>query len=442
MGHRRRFSALSTLLLLGCSQSAPEEGEFSSSELAIIDQLGPLPELPLNPTNAYADDPAAASLGQKLFFETSYSGALTVADDGTNGGLGELGEKGKVGCASCHMPSAWFMDARSQPGNVSLGAGYTTRNAPSLVNVAYYDWFGWGGKQESLWMQAAGSPESKDNTAGNRLGYAHMLYAKYADEYNAIFPEPLDPALDPNAPDAARFPAQGKPKSAASDPDGPWEMMTADDRKIIQRIMANVGKAIEAYERLLVSRNSPFERLVEGDEEALNASARRGLKLFIGKAACVACHSGPTFSDQTFHNTGVLQTGENVPETDDGRFSDVTKLLENKYGGGSEFSDDPVAGAEKTSGMQSQAADSGKFRTKSLLQVAVTAPYMHNGSMATLEEVVDFYDRGGDESPYDNKDPRLVPLNLSTQEREDLVAFLESLTGEALPAALLAPPAP
>jgi cytochrome c peroxidase len=333
------------------------------------------------------------------------------------------------------------MDTRTQPNNVSLGAGYTTRNAPSLVNVAYYEWFGWGGKQESLWMQAAGSPESKDNTAGNRLGYAHMLYEKYAAEYDAIFPEPLDPALDPGAPDAARFPLQGKPKAAATDPDGPWELMTAEDRLIIQRIMANTGKAIEAYERLLVSRNSAFDRFTQGETDALSASARRGLKLFIGKAACVACHSGPTFSDQSFHNTGVTQTGPNVPETDDGRFTDVTKLLENRYGGGSQFSDDPTAGAEKTAGMQPREEDAGKFRTKSLMQVAETGPYMHNGSLATLEDVVAFYDRGGDETPFDTKDPRMVPLNLSSQERADLVAFLRSLTGEPIAAELTVAPA-
>lgn len=439
MRQLRCFSALA-LLTLACGESNTEQADFSSSELAIIDGLGPMPELAPNPTNAYADDPAAASLGQQLFFEASYSGALTVGDDGANGGLGELGERGKVSCSSCHVPSSWFMDTRTQPNNVSLGAGYTTRNAPSLVNVAYYEWFGWGGKQESLWMQAAGSPESKDNTAGNRLGYAHMVFEKFAAEYNAIFPEPLDPALDPDAADAARFPLQGKPKAAATDPDGPWELMAAEDKLIIQRIMANTGKAIEAYERLLVSRNSAFDRFMQGEEEVLSASARRGLKLFIGKAACVACHNGPTFSDQSFHNTGVPQIGPNVPETDDGRFTDVTKLLENKYGGGSQFSDDPVIGAQKTAGMQPYEADAGKFRTKSLLQVAETGPYMHNGSFATLADVVDFYDRGGDETSYETKDPRMVPLNLSSAERADLVAFLESLTGEPIPAELTVAP--
>lgn len=435
------LSALS-VSAMACSEAALDEREFSSSEWAIIAELGPLPELPANPTNAYADDAAAASLGQQLFFETSYSGALTVADDGTNGGLGAAGETGLVGCASCHVPSSWFMDTRSVPGNVSLGAGYTPRNAPSLVNVAYYEWFGWGGKQESLWMQAAGSPESKDNTAGNRLGYAHMVYSQYRAQYDAIFAEPLDPALDPNAADAARFPASGKPKASPADPDGPWELMAAEDRTIVQRIMSNTGKAIEAYERLLVSRNSPFERFVLGESDALNSSARRGLKLFIGKAACVACHTGPTLTDQSFHNTGVAQSGPNVPETDDGRFTDVTKLLENKYSGTSQFSDDPVEGAEKTAGLQPNAQDSGKFRTKSLLHVAQTAPYMHDGSLETLADVINFYDRGGGESAHDTKDPRLVPLNLTSAERADLVAFLESLTGEPVAPELTVAPTP
>jgi cytochrome c peroxidase len=441
VNHHRYYCAVASLLV-ACGSSGPDTQEFSVAEKEIVATLGPLPELPASPTNAHADDPGAAKLGQKLFFESSYSGAIVVPDDGSNGGLGAVGEKGKVACASCHVPSNWFMDARSSPNNVSLGVAYTPRNAPSLVNAAYYKWFGWGGKQESLWMQAAGSPESKDNTAGNRLQYAHMLFSKYRADYDAVFSPPLAPALDPAAADAARFPAQGKPKATVDDSDGAWEMMAADDRAIVMRIMSNVGKSIEAYERLLVSRNSAFERFVLGDESALSPAARRGVKLFIGKAACVACHSGPTLTDNDFHATGVPQTGRNVPASDDGHFSDVKKLLENKYSGTSVLSDDVAAGAAKIGEVQENPADAGKFRTKSLFQVAETAPYMHNGSMATLEDVIDFYNRGGDSNEFASyKDARMRPLNLGTSERADLLAFLKSLTGDPVSESLShAPP--
>jgi len=432
------------LVLLGCeSETDADEGvTFSDAEMHIIQELGPVPAVPANPTNAFADDAAAAALGQRLFFEKSYSGPILVEDDGTNGGLGAKGETGKVGCVSCHNPSDWFVDRRSTPNNVSLGVGYTSRNAPSLVNVVFYDYFGWGEKQDWPWVQASGSPESKDNTAGNRLAYAHMLYEKFRDDYDAIFPEPLDPALDVDAADASRFPPSGRPKAADAE-DGAWEMMAAEDRTIIQRIMTNSGKAIEAYERLLISRDAPFDRFVAGEGDAISQGAKRGLKLFIGKAACVQCHSGATFTDNKVHNTGIPQTGPNVPERDDGHFSDASLMLKNAYNGATAFSDDPAAGAEKLAKITVDEANTGAFRTKSLRHVELTGPYMHDGCMSTLEEVVDFYDRGGGDSSFvGTKDELLVPLNLSSDEREDLVAFLKALTGEPVSEELTTPPDP
>jgi cytochrome c peroxidase len=413
---------------------------LSEAEREIVQTLSPVPELPANPTNAFADDPAAAELGKRLFFETAYSGAIVVPDDGANGGLGAVGEKGKVGCVSCHNPKDWYMDRRSAPNNVSLGVGYTPRNAPSLVNVIFYDYFGWAQKQDWPWVQASGSPESKDNTAGNRLGYAHMLFEKYRDEYDAIFPEPLDPALDPAVEDAARFPASGRPKATDAE-DGAWEMMAPEDRTIVMRIMSNSGKAIEAYERLLVSRNAPFDRFVAGEDAAISDSAKRGLKLFIGKAACVQCHSDSTFSDNQVHNTGVPQIGANVPERDDGHFVDAGLMLKNSYNGATAFSDDQAVGAEKLASIKVDEVNTGAFRTKSLRHVEHTSPYMHDGCMDTLEEVVEFYDRGGGDTSFvGTKDALLEPLNLSSAERDDLVAFLKTLTGDPIPEELTDPP--
>lgn len=411
---------------------------FTAAEWDTIMTLGPIGAPPPDTTNRFADDAAAAAFGQRVFFDKSYSGPLTVAADGTNGGLGAVGETGKVACASCHLPSTWFMDTRSNPNATSLGAGWTPRNAPSMVDVAFYAWYGWGGKQDSLWMQGSTSHESADNTAGNRLAYVHLLYAKYRADYDAIFPVPLDAALDPGAADADRFPPSGKPKATAADPDGPWEMMTAEDRLIVNTIISNTGKALAAYERRLVSGNAPIDRYAGGDHAALDTAAKRGLKLFIGKAGCVECHGGVALTNNRFHCTGVLQAvGDHVPATDTGRYDDLTRILSSSFNGAGAFSDDPAAGMAKLAGLAQIETDQGRFRTKGLRNVANTAPYMHNGSLATLEDVVEFYDRGGDDAGFTGeKDPLIVPLNLTSAEKADLVEFLKALTGDEIPLAL------
>jgi cytochrome c peroxidase len=416
-----------------------KDGTFTDAEWAKAQELGPLPDVPADTTNKHADDPAAATLGQRLFFEKSYSGPLKVGDDGMNGSPGAVDDTGKVGCVSCHQPANWWMDRRSNPNSISIGVNFTERNAPALVNVVFYKWFGWGGKQDSMWNQAAGSPESKENTGGNRLAYAHMLWDKYRADYDAIFDVPLDPALDPLAADAARFPPSGKPKSAMTDPDGPWEMMAEADRDIITTIMANSGKAMAAYERLLVSRNAPLDRYLAEDFGAITESAKKGLKLFVGKAACNACHSGPTFTDNLFHNTGIAQNVgiPEVPDVDEGRFTDISKVLSSAYNGVGDYSDDQTAGAAKLDGLMPEEADKGKFRTKALREVSETGVFQHNGSLTTLEEVVHLYNLGGAESGFSGtKDPKIKPLNLTSEEEADLVAFLKTLTGDPVPAAL------
>jgi cytochrome c peroxidase len=215
--------------------------------------------------------------------------------------------------------------------------------------------------------------------------------------------------------------------------------MDPADRAIINTIMANWGKAIAAYERRLVSRNSALERYALGDRRALSAAAKRGLKLFIGKAACDACHKGPIFTDNEFHDTGVPQSvGEHVPAADTGRFGDIPKLLSSAFNGAGALSDDRVAGAQKLAGLATDNdGDRGKFRTKNLMNIALTGPYMHNGSLETLEDVVHFYNLGGGERGFAGvKDPKIVPLLLSEAEEQDLVAFLHTLTGEPVAGAL------
>src|SRR5262249_53221796 len=158
-------------------------------------------------------------------------------------------------------------------------------------------------------------------------------------------------------------------------------------------ILANCGKAFEAFERRLVSRDAPFDRYVAGDTSAISTSAKRGLKLFVGKAGCDSCHDHETFTDQDFHDTGVPQAS--MP-FDDGRFADVTRLP-NIWNGAGDYRDDKVAGAAKLAGIVQDEKMRGQFRTKSLRHVEQTGPYFHDGSKSSLREVVQFYNGGGGE---------------------------------------------
>jgi cytochrome c peroxidase len=417
--------------LSGCVDEAElVDGLYTEAEWARISELSPLPAPPEDPSNKFADDPDAAVLGQMFYFEKSITAALVVGDDGSNGGFGEVGEEDTHSCEGCHS-GPWFDDQRSMPNNVSLGVDWGTRNSPPVVNSAFYEWFYWDGRADSLWAQALGAAGNGVQQKATRLGVAHAIYDKYRSEYEALTGDTL-----PDYSDIARFPLEGSPKKSEDDADGDWESMTAEDQEATTRIFVNFGKAIAAYERLLVSGNSPFDRYVGGENDAISTSAKRGLLLFVGKANCVECHNTPAFTDNDFHNVGVPQAGEHIPAEDTGRYGAIPKALGATFNVDSEWSDDRNTGKrderEQTEDLRAQ------FRTKHLRQVAHTGPYMHTGGLATLREVVEFYNGGGGESDYDGeKDSVLVPLNLSDSEIDDLVAFLESLTGEEPPAALL-----
>jgi cytochrome c peroxidase len=159
----------------------------------------------------------------------------------------------------------------------------------------------------------------------------------------------------------------------------------------------DVGKAIASFERTLLSGNSPFDQYESGDEEnAISEAAQRGLELFRNKARCTKCHSGFNFTDEKFHNLGIGWDGSMV---DLGRYA-VTK----------------------------NEGDIGAFKTPSLREISRTAPYMHDGRFPNLEAVVDFYNQGGIKNPH--QDPLIIPLNLTPQEKSDLVEFLHTLNGE------------
>jgi cytochrome c peroxidase len=346
-----------------------------------------------------------------------------------------------VGCVSCHDPRSYFV----KPEAASAGLGAPgRRNAPNMLNLGYLEWFGWTGRHDSLVMHGSGVM----GTGGTRLFIAHYLYRKYRNEWNEAFPElPLDPALDPMAPDASRFPPSGNPKANATAPDGAWETMTPEDQRWMDRLAWKIGCIWDAYPRALVTRGSAFQQYIDGDRNALAPEAKRGLKLFLGKAACVDCHYGPGLSDSKAHNIAVPNPPPPAPPAmtpapDLGRFADLAGTLTHRFNGASELSDDRDFGLKKLetarklneAALNGDKSMQGAFRTMSLHNVEKTGPYYHTGLINTLEEVVQHYNRGGsDEGSFTGvKDPKLRPLLLTDDEVSDVVAFLKSLTG-ALP---------
>ncbi len=426
------------------SDDRKHEG-FSRQEWAIIRTLSPLPALPVDTTNKYRDSPAAALLGQKLFFEPRLSGPIQVGTS-AQGQLGAIGEKGKIACRNCHMPeSKWLFDIRSNnggpiPNATGLGSAWMTRNVSSVVNTVFYIHAGSGahwrendGFSDSEWVDAQSEPEGPPVQNGGRLQLAHVIFDHYRDDYNNAFPEF---SLDPGLANRTRFPATGSPYTDRAS----WNSLNPGDKEIINRILVNYGKAIEAYLRKLVSRNAPFDRFVAGDRNAISREAKQGLKLFIGKASCVHCHNTPLLSDDDFHIIGLRIDKSLSPfadPTETGHAANqalicTTAVADGDFNVNGHFSDDPAT--TRDGNFCSQTIPLGLWRTKSLRQVAETAPYFRDGQAATLDEVIDFYDRGGDADGTFLGGPKQIrPLRFSAEEKEHLKEFLKTLTGEPVP---------
>lgn len=275
---------------------------------------------------------AKVELGRLLFFDKRLSRDHTVS------------------CATCHVPEKAFSDGQRVAIGVEGRQGM--RNSPSLFNRAYSSFLFWDGRRSALEEQTL---DAIQNPLEMDLSLQQLEERLFSKQYRGAFRRVF--AGEPTAPNAA--------------------------------------KALASYVRTLFSGDSAFDRFEHGDRTALSAAAQRGLSLFRVKGNCAACHTGPLFTDGSFHNTGV--SWEEAP-LDYGRFN-----------------------------VSRKEADRGKFKTPSLRDVDQTAPYMHNGSLATLEEVLDFYNHGGKPNP--NLDRELRPLNLTTEEKSDLIHFLRALSG-------------
>lgn len=337
------------LLVGGCAPAAEEVFE---------PEIPALPSVPLGLDDTFlvvpADNPMTpekVALGWQLFYDPRLSGDESIS------------------CATCHIAEFGFGD----PDPISLGVNNARgrRNSNPVLNAAFSASQYWDGRAASLEEQALGPLRDPVEMAAT-LRTVELRLTRipgYQAQFAAIFGT---------------------------------EEVTADQ----------VGKAIAAFERVLLAGNSPWDRWVsKQDETAVSESARRGHELFMGRAGCSQCHVGSVFTDSPYglyHNIGV---GMDSDAPDYGRFE--------------------VTGED---------VDRGAFKTPSLRNVAQTAPYMHDGSIATLDEVVAFYARGGVPNPW--LDPKMAPVDLSEQEKADLIEFMRSLTGEVPEWTKRAPPLP
>lgn len=357
--------------------------------------------LPAARGNAYADDEDAAALGLGVFFDARFS-----ANE-------------EVRCATCHEPEAYFADARPTSDG---GLGALHRNSPTTLNAAGQRWSFWDGRADSLWSQPLLAFEANEEMGTTRLEVAHLVRRHYGDLYERVF-GPL-PELD----DAERFPASGKPGDDA------WERMSEDDRFAIDRVFANVGKALEAYLRRSTTGRSRVDDFLYGDEDALSQREREGLRVF-ATSGCLSCHAGPRYSDERFHNLGVPDA-EGSP-ADEGRAAGARLLAESTFHLGGPHADDPPADARTPEELLAEAADPsalGAFLTPSLRNLVYTAPYGHNGAFETLEDVIEHHLAGGADGGFLGEvDPRLEPMTLSDDELDALVEFLVALEGELPP---------
>ncbi|HEY3493278.1 MAG TPA: cytochrome c peroxidase [Polyangiaceae bacterium] len=428
------------LVLSGCEGEAEVRALFLDAEVMQKLERHKLPAnaaAPPDVTNRWADDPAAAVLGKKFFFDPRFSGPLLSEDNtGLPGTVGVSGETGRVSCASCHMPeNRSYVDTRSARGQLSLASGWTHRKSPALVDAMQSPLLTWDGRATTAFTIVFNVLESPLEFNSSRLFAAQQIARHYRAEYEAIF-GPL-PALDafeelePEDAGCSEFPAdpvhEGCPKPGRDDED-------------VTRVVANMGKAIAAYMRELSCGPSRFDAWLDGDAGALSLEEQSGAELFVGKADCARCHTGPYFSDQKFYNVGapagiIPFTG--VDNADDpGAAVGLAGVHDDWLGPRGPFSDGDDGRLDQigdTSGLE------GAFRTPGLRCLVGRPAFMHSGEIRSISDVIRMFDEGGAPEGYVGV-ADIAPLGLTDTERSDLEAFLRALDGPGPDSDLKAPP--
>ncbi len=372
------------LVFAVCLVSTPgvaEELNFSDSELSLLKTFATWPpSVPADPGNEYSGEAWAEELGAVLFNDTALSGNQSIS------------------CATCHQSEHGLAETTA----VSVaGAQPHVRNTQGLLNVGYQRWFGWDGGADSLWAASLRPMLSEVEMASNIEDLANTLRRS-----NTLNQSLSEAGID---------------------------IKHLNDEALV----VAVGKFIGAYLRTLTSHETRFDQfvadLINGEnnpaaEQFMSISAQRGMKLFFGEGNCFVCHFGPNFSNGEFHDIGrPFFTA--VGQVDPGRLAGIKRLkkdpynLDGYFNGTKEPSD-----ILKTTSVKTGQITFGQWRTPSLRNLLSTAPYMHDGSLATLREVVDYYADIDPSRLHSKGEAILKPNNWTSSERNDLVEFLKALS--------------
>jgi cytochrome c peroxidase len=365
-------------VLIGRVSATDALVRYTEEEVARIVAHGPWPAATTrDPSNRVSGNPYAIDLGHRLFFDPRFSPNQYVA------------------CVACHQPDRAFTDTLPR----AHALAPVDRNAQTLANLRLQRWYGWGGTSDSLWMATL-----RPILDPRELGSSAQVVARgirtgvgMACRYQLAFKRPVP----------------------------------ADD----EAVLVDVAKAIAAFQETLITGRTEFDMfrdaLARGDEAQqarYPEAAKRGLRLFVGRGNCFVCHSGPNFSNGEFHDNGVpffIRPGV----VDPGRYEGIRTVRASPFNLLGRYNDDKSrATAQTTRHVQLEHRNWGEFRTPSLRNVSVTAPYMHDGRFPTLRDVVRHYSELDEDRLHADGERVLRRLNLSANEINDLVAFLETLT--------------
>ena len=414
MTRARRICAAAAAVVVGGVITGFARTVARSSDVWTAEELATLRSLaissagapPADPSNRYADDPRAAALGKRLFFDT------------------RLSSNGKVACGTCHLPTREFQDGLP----LGHGVGVTGRRTMTIVGTAFSPWFFWDGRTDSQWSQALGPLESAVEHGGTRTLYARLIGRDYRRQYESLFGQL--PSMD-------AIPQSAGPNGNAVER-AAWQALSDATRDSITRVFVNIGKSIAAFERGIQYGASRFDRYVAqlGDASSsakstkpvLSSTEVAGLRTFLGRGRCIRCHTGALLTDNLFHNVGIAE-GRTQP-TDSGRSVGVRQVVSGEFNCLGAYSDAKKSECAELNFVAKDGPDLvHAFRTPSLRNVARRPPYGHAGEFANLAAVLDHYNRAPAARTGHSE---LEPLELSATELDQLNAFLHTLTGPVL----------
>ncbi len=404
--------ALVTLFCAAMDSASATPWEWTAREVRVLKSfsLSALGDPPPSPGNRWADDPGAATLGEAIFFDPSFS-----AND-------------QLSCASCHAPDLDFADGLTRA--QGLGAG--NRNTPTITGTAWNTWFYWDGRRDSLWAQALIPFEAHNEMGSDRLSVVRNVASSHTltANYEAVF-GPL-PEFDDIAV------ARASPLADAALRDS-WYRLNSEQQRRINTVFVNIGKAVAAWERTQHFKPSAFDSYIDsldalGETEntpEISDDIKAGARLFMDAdtTQCLQCHNGPTLTNGGFHNIGTGNFDGDM--LDFGRVFGLQAVLMDEFNCLGPYSD---AAPEDCTALRflnrgHHIPLEGAFKTPSLRGVDGTAPYFHDGSAATLKDVMQHYNRPPDTAKVGEHE--LNALELTDTDIESLVAFMQALTKAA-----------